>query len=90
MQWIDDEWPSRVEESFKILWKEMKQAGHAVDWAHDALEDAMMYTEQMLNAKQTMEEEVRQTKRLARRVVLAYQNRVMFANMDKSKLQYLF
>jgi hypothetical protein len=37
----------------------MKQARHAVDRAHDALEDAMMYTEQMLNAKQTMEEEMR-------------------------------
>ena len=86
MQWIDDEWPSRVGESFKMLWKEMKQARRAVDRSHDALEDAMMYTEQMLNAKQTMEEEVRQTKRLARCVVLAYQKRVMFANMDKSKL----
>ena len=58
VQWIDDEWPSRVGESFKALWKEMKYARRAVDRAHDALEDAMLYTEQMLNARQTMEEEV--------------------------------
>jgi len=89
VQWIDDEWPSHVGESFKALWKEMKYARRAVDRAHDALEDAMLYTEQMLNARQTMEEEVRHIKRIARRVVLAYQKKAMFATIDKSKLQYL-
>lgn len=49
----------------------------------------MMYTEQMLNAKLTMEEEVRNTKRLAHRVCLDYQKKALFASIDKSKLQYL-
>lgn len=49
----------------------------------------MLYTEQMLNAKLALETEVQNTRRLARRVCLAYQKKVLFAAVDKSKLLYL-
>jgi hypothetical protein len=72
VEWVDPEWPSRAGESFKKLWQEMKQTRRVVDQAHDALQEAMLYTEQMVNAKLTLEAEVQNTKRVARHVCQAY------------------
>jgi hypothetical protein len=87
--WVDPEWPSRAGESFKKLWQETKQTRRVVDQAHDALQEAMLYTEQMVNAKLTLEAEVQNTKRVACRVCQAYQKKAFLIAMDKSKLLYL-
>lgn len=86
VEWVDAERPNRAAESFKKLWLELKETRRAEQRATEALHGAVLYTEQMLNAKLTLEEEVHSTKRVARRVCQAYQKKAFLIAMDKSKL----
>lgn len=86
---MDDEWPRRAANSFKKLWVELKATRRAEELAKDALHEAMVITDQAMNAKFAMQAEVQNVKRVARRVCLAYKKKALEFAMDKSKLVYL-
>ena len=89
VEWLDEPWLERVQESLKRLWKELKVTRLCEARANEALHDALETSDTTTLARVAMQEEVNRTKCVAQRICGTYERKVAVAVIDKSKMMYL-
>ena len=89
VEWLDEPWPERVQESLKELWKELKVTRRCEARANQALHDALETSATATLARVALKEEVNCTKRVAQRICGTYERKAAVAVIDRSKMIYL-
>ena len=54
VEWLDEPWPERVQESLKMLWKELKVTRRCEAMANEALHDALETSDTAMLAHVTL------------------------------------
>ena len=89
VEWLDEPWPERVQESLKTLWKELKVTRHCEARANEALHDALETSDTATLARVALQDEVNRTKRVAQHICCTYQRKVVVVVIDRSKMMYV-
>ena len=89
MEWLDEPWLERVQESLKTLWKELKVTRRYEARANEALHDALETSDTATLARVALQEEVNRTKCVAQRICCMYQRKAAIAMINRSKMMYM-
>lgn len=89
VEWMDDPWPPRVQETLNDLWRELRVTKRCEATANASLIEAVRETIDKERARAALQEEVERTKRFAERACTSYHRKAVLAVVDKSKLMYL-
>jgi hypothetical protein len=86
MEWIDEPWPERLQDSLKKLWREVRMTKRYGDTTSEALAEALRTTEIAVDDRNKLQEEVDRTTRVAERVFEACKFKDATTAKSKKKL----
>jgi len=75
-EWLDAPWPNRAQQTLKNLWKELKATKRSEARATQALHDSLEASDVATLARVALQEEVKETKRVAQRAYTHCQEEV--------------